>query len=36
MMGPVRAALRDLDHVDLSLEFARRANVMKTVPMFLI
>ena len=36
MMGPVRAALRDLDHVDLSLEFARRANVMKTVSMFLV
>ena len=34
MMGPVRGALRDLDHVDLILEFARMANVMKTVPMF--
>ena len=31
VMGLVRAALRDLDHVDLSLEFDRRANVMKTV-----
>ena len=34
MMGPVRVALRGFDHVDLTLEFAR-ANVMKTVPMFL-
>ena len=36
MMGPVRVALSDLDHVDLSLEFARRGNVVKTVPMFLV
>ena len=35
MMGPVRVALKDLDRVDLTVEFARRANVMKTVPMFL-
>ena len=25
MMGPVRAALKGLDHVDLTVEFARRA-----------
>ena len=34
MMGLVRAALRGVDHVDLTVE--RRANLMKTVPIFLV
>ena len=36
MMGLVRTALRGLGHVDLTLEIARGANVMKTVTTFLV